>query len=79
MSEKKTIHAVVKKDPEQNYIDRRIRTLKYLVELGNNEEDAEEEMVGRKEAHKFLYEALCFKEQFGDDHIVKELRDARCY
>ena len=76
MSEKKRIDAVVKKDPEHKHVDRRIRTLKYLLELGDNGEDRNEEMVGRKEAHKFLYEALCFKEEFGDDHIVPELRDA---
>ena len=76
MDRKSVLEVVVKKDPEQKHVDRRIKTLKYLLELGNNEEDRTEHMVGRKESHKFLYEALCFKEEFGDDHIVPELRAA---
>ena len=76
MSEKKIIQVSVRKDPEHDHIDRRIRTLMYLLELGNNEDDRNEGLVGTKEAHEFLYEALCFKEEFGDDHIVSELREA---
>ena len=76
MDKEKVLEVVVKKDEEHKHVDRRIRMLKHLAELGNNDEDRDEEIIGRKEALKFLYEVECFREEFGDDHIVPELREA---
>ena len=69
----KVVEVVVKKCPEHQLVDKRIRTLKYLIELGDNEL---EESTRKKEAFRFLHEVWCFREEFGDDHIVPELREA---
>ena len=73
MEKKEVFEAVVKKDPEHEHVDRCIKLLKYLIELGNNDND---ECVGRKEAYRFLYEVTCYREEYGDDHVVPELREA---
>ena len=66
---------VVNKDEEHHYVDRRIKILNYLIELGDNDKREEEGYVDKKHLLKFLLEAELYRQEFGDDCVVPNLRE----